>query len=330
MPEQAEIETNSGLVAVAASPEAENPGGLQPSVDAIPEQLQQEDQTGPEPTVDEIPDQSKPGDGSAETPPELLVGAIPDQAGTGDATDAPPTPMAGEIPEQSAAAPSESSTGTPIPEQAETETNSGLVAVVVASEAENPGGAIAIPEPMVAAVVGHDEAAKPQSDAMVNPSQEAAADQSTEPAMPSTPARPAAAEAAMAVPSTPNPTKAPADSPDTPLPDRVKWLQQELHGAHMKIMEFQERHAHEDERPTLAVLEEIQNNLQLQMIQKAEAEDVARWANAQVKKMEDVMDAFREEMESRCKGLNKDLLKAAEDKNVEATHIQGHLARNVR
>jgi hypothetical protein len=309
IPEQAETETNGGPVGVAVPPEAENPGGdLQPSVDAIPDQSQQEDQSGPEPTVDGIPEQSKPGDSSAETPPESLVGAIPDQAVTLDATLAPPTPMVGDIPEQSAAAPSESSTGTPIPEQAETETNSGPVGVAVPPETDNPGGARAIPEPMVVAVVGYDEAAKPRSHTLANPTQEAAADQSTE--------LPAAAEAAMSVPSTLDPRKAPDNSPDTSLPGSVNWLQKELHAAHMKIMQLQERHAQEDEGPTLAVMEEFQNNLQLQMSEKAEAEVAARRANAQVKKMEDDMDALREEAESRCEGLNKDLLKAVEDESI--------------
>jgi hypothetical protein len=288
---------------------------LQPSVDAIPGQSQQEDRSGPDPTVDGIPEQSEPGDSSAETPPESLVGAIPDQARTGDATDAPPTPIVDEIPEQSAAAPSES-TSTPIPEQTETETNSVPMGVAVPPEAENPGGARAIPEPVVVAVVGHDAAAKPQSDTVVNPTQKAAADQSIEPSMSATPARPAAAEAVMSVPSTPDPTNAPDNSPDTPLPGSVNWLQKELHAAHMKIMHLQERHAQEDEGPTLAVLEEFQNNLQLQMSQKAEAEVATRRANAQVKKMEDDMDVLREQMESRCEGLNKDLLKAVEDESI--------------
>jgi hypothetical protein len=311
IPEQTETETNGGPVGVAILPEAENPGGdLHPSVDAIPEQSLQYDVSCPEPTVDGIPEQSKPEDNLVEAPPESLVGAIPDQAATADATDTPPTPIVGEIPEQSAAAPFES-TGTPIPEQTETENRNGPVGAAVLPEAENPGGARAIPDPMVVAVVGNDN--------VLNPTQEVPADQSTEstePSMPSTPARPAAIEAVMSVPSTPDPAKAPDNSPDTPLPGSVDLLQKELHAAHMKIMHLQERHAQEDEGPTLAVLEEFQNNLQLQMSQKAEAEVAARRANAQVKEMEDGMDAFREEMESRCEGLNKDLLKAVEAESI--------------
>ena len=129
-------------------------------------------------------------------------------------------------------------------------------------------------------------------------------------------------------PSTPDPSSRVRKVPDTPLPQRVKWLEQELHAAHTLIMELQQQQGEEEEasgeakRKANAVMVDLQANLQSQMSLRAEAEDAVRLAKAKADKMEKDRKTTKEETETKLKELNKNLMAALEGKAALETELK--------
>ena len=129
-------------------------------------------------------------------------------------------------------------------------------------------------------------------------------------------------------PPCPDPSKMPRTTPDTPLPQQVKWLEQELHAAHTLIMKLQQQQGEEEEandeskRESNTVMVDLQANLQSQMSKRAEAEDAARLAKAKAEKLGKQVLTIKEEMETKVKELNKNLMAALEEKTSLAAELE--------
>jgi hypothetical protein len=124
---------------------------------------------------------------------------------------------------------------------------------------------------------------------------------------------PASQKSSLPAPLTPNPSQAPENAPGTPLPDRLKWLEQELHAAHSLIQQLQHREE-EEEKTGNAIMVELQASLQSQLSQRAEAEDAARRATAEAKKSNEQLEKLQNDAEGIIGELTKDLEKVSKEK----------------
>jgi len=93
---------------------------------------------------------------------------------------------------------------------------------------------------------------------------------------------------------TSNEPQAQQSSPPTQgTSDQIEALQKELHAAHALIMELQHHENDEKDRPSDAVLVELQANLQKEMTRRAEAEDKARVAIKKSKRIEEEYTTYK-------------------------------------
>jgi hypothetical protein len=132
---------------------------------------------------------------------------------------------------------------------------------------------------------------------------------------------PASQKSSLPAPLTPNPSQAPQNAPGTPLPDRLKWLEQELHAAHSLIQQLQHREE-EEEKTGNAIMVELQASLQSQLSQRAEAEDAARRATAEAKKSNEQLEKLQNDAEGIIGELTKDLTKVSKEKTDMQTEFE--------